>query len=94
MASERVWGPATAKRSEYLLSQLNISIGRLPVTEIGPADVLAAIRKIEAKGNHESARRTLQLASSVFRYAVATVRLDADSTRDLRGALIVPKVTH
>ncbi|MGV7123270.1 tyrosine-type recombinase/integrase [Sphingopyxis sp. 550A] len=90
----RAWAPATAKRSEYLLSQLSISIGRLPVTDIGPADVLAAIRKIEAKGNHESARRTLQLASGVFRYAVATVRLDSDPTRDLRGALIVPKVTH
>jgi integrase len=90
----RAWAPATAKRSEYLLSQLSISIGRLPVTEIGPADVLAAIRKIEAKGNYESARRTLQLASGVFRYAVATVRLDSDPTRDLRGALIVPKVTH
>src|SRR3546814_6580410 len=49
---------------------------------------------MEDKGNLESARRTLQLASSVFRYAVATVRLTSDPTRDLRGALISPKVTH
>src|SRR3546814_16857572 len=49
---------------------------------------------MEDKGNLESARRTLQLASSVFRYAVATVRLNSDPTRDLRGALISPKVTH
>src|SRR3546814_254039 len=91
---EKAWATSTATRSEYLLSQLAISIGRVPVAEIGPADVLAAVRKMEDKGNLESARRTLQLASSVFRYAVATVRLNSDPTRDLRGALISPKVTH
>jgi len=91
---EKAWAPATASRSEYLLSQLNASIGRLPINEIEPADVLAATRKIESKGNLESARRTLQLASSVFRYAVATARLGSDPTRDLRGALTAPTVTH
>lgn len=88
------WAPATATRSEYLLSLLHNSIGGLPIAEIEPADVLAAIRKIENKGNLESARRTLQLSSMVFRYAVATARLRSDPTRDLRGALTAPTVTH
>lgn len=88
------WAPATATRSEYLLSLLNNTIGGLPIAEIEPADVLAAIRKIESKGNLESARRTLQLSSMVFRYAVATARLRSDPTRDLRGALTAPTVTH
>ncbi|HVK80688.1 MAG TPA: integrase arm-type DNA-binding domain-containing protein [Verrucomicrobiae bacterium] len=91
---EKAWALATASRSEYLLSLLNGSIGRLAINEIEPADVLGAIRKIEGKGNLESARRTLQLASAVFRYAVATARLASDPTRDLRGALTAPKVTH
>ena len=91
---EKAWAPATAKRSEYLLSVLNRSIGRLVINEITPADVLTAIRKIEGRGNLESARRTLQLASSVFRYGVATARLPSDPTRDLRGALTSPRVTH
>lgn len=90
----KAWAPATAVRSEYLLSLLTPSIGRMPVNDIEPADVLAAIRKIEKKGNLESARRTLQLASAVFRYAVATARLKSDPTRDLRGALTAPTVTH
>jgi integrase len=47
-----------------------------------------------AGGNLESARRTLQLASMVFRFAVATARLRSDPTRDLRGALTAPTVTH
>ncbi len=90
----KAWAPATAKRCEYLLSLLDGSIGRLAINEIEPADVLTALRRIEAKGNLESARRTLQLASAVFRYAVATARLASDPTRDLRGALTAPTVTH
>jgi integrase len=91
---EKGWAPATATRSEYLLSLLNGTIGSLPITDIEPADILAAIRNIENKGNLESARRTLQLSSMVFRYAVATARLRSDPTRDLRGALTAPTVTH
>jgi integrase len=88
------WSPATAKRSEYLLSLLHGNIGRMPITKIKPIEVLTAIRRIENKGNLESAKRTMQLAGSVFRYAIATARLESDPTRDLRGALLSPKVTH
>lgn len=91
---EKGWTASTAIRCEYLLSRLNVSLGRLPIAEIEPADVLAAVRKFEARGKLESARRTLQLASAVFRYAVATARLASDPTRDLRGALTTPTVTH
>ena len=54
---EKPWSAATAQRCEYLLSQISGSIGRLTINEIEPSDVLAAIRKIEGKGNLESARR-------------------------------------
>jgi integrase len=91
---DKAWAAATATRSEYLLSLLDSSIGRVAIAEIKPPDVLAAVRKIEDKGRRESARRTLQLASAVFRYAVATGRLASDPTRDLRGALTAPTVKH
>jgi integrase len=91
---QKAWAVSTATRSEYLLSLLKGSIGKLPITDIEPADVLTAVRKIERKGQLESARRTLQLAGAVFRYAVATARLSSDPTRDLRGALTAPTVTH
>lgn len=91
---QRGWAPATATRSEYLLSLVCGSIGHLPIGEIEPMDVLTAIRRIEGKGKLESARRSLQLAGAVFRYAVATARLGSDPTRDLRGALTAPTVTH
>lgn len=90
----KAWAASTAVRSEYLISLLNVSLGRMAIAEIEPADVLAAVRKIERKGKLESARRTLQLAGAVFRYAVATARIASDPTRDLRGALTAPTVTH
>lgn len=91
---DKAWAASTAARCEYLLSLLDSSIGKMPIHEIEPIDALAAIRKIEKRGKLESARRTLQLASAVFRYAIATARLKSDPTRDLRGALTVPTVTH
>jgi len=90
---QKAWAASTATRSEYLLSLLKGSIGKLPITDIEPADVLIAVRKIERKVQLESARRKLQLAGAVFRYAVATARLPSDPTRDLRGALTAPTVT-
>ncbi len=91
---DKAWAPSRAKRCEYLLSLLDGSIGKMPIDEIEPIDVLAAVRNIEAKGKLESSRRRIQLAGAVFRYAVATVRLKSDPSRDLRGALINPTVTH
>jgi len=61
---------------------------------IATIDVLVALRKIEAKRNYETARRVLQLAGRVFRYAVATARIAVDPTRDMRGALITPRPKH
>ena len=70
---DRPQSPATAAKSDWLAAQLNPAIGPIPVASIEPGDILAALRKLERKGNLESARRALQFASQVFRYAVATV---------------------
>src|SRR5690606_14309081 len=78
---------STADKSEYYISRMGPAFARLPISSITPPDVLAVLRRIEAKGNYETARRVLQLAGRVFRYAVATARLDSDPSRDLRGAL-------
>ncbi|MEN7538574.1 tyrosine-type recombinase/integrase [Aurantiacibacter flavus] len=87
------WAPATATRSKYLLSLLRGTIGHMPIVDILPIDVLAAVRRIESKGQLESARRTLQLAGAVFRYVVAAARKPSDPTCNLRGALTTPTVT-
>ena len=43
---EKPWAASTAIRCEFLLSRLEPAIGRLPIADIEPADVLAAVRKM------------------------------------------------
>lgn len=84
----------TLEKAEFHLSRLVPSLGRLPVTDITAPDVLAVLRVYEKQGKNETANRLLQLASRIFRYAVATARLTSDPTRDLRGAITAPRVKH
>ena len=85
---------ATVEKFHFLLKHLDPRLGKMPIADIIATDVLHVLRKIEGRGNLESARRTLQFSSQVFRYGVATARLVSDPTRDLRGALIVPQTKH
>ena len=85
---------STAEKSEYYISRMGPIFARLPIAEIAAPDLLAVLRRIEATGNYETARRVLQLAGRVFRYAVATARLPSDPSRDLRGALTAPQPKH
>lgn len=90
----KAWAKPTATKNEWLVSMLLPALGPLPVTDIEPLEVLAAVRKIEARGHLETAQRALRMASAVFRYAVATARLKSDPTRDLKGALLTPNTKH
>lgn len=49
-------------------------VGSRPITSITAQELLAALRRIEARGRHETAHRVRSLAGRVFRYAVATGR--------------------
>lgn len=69
-------------------------IARMPIAEITAPDLLAVLRRIEAKGNFETSRRVLQLSGRVFRYAIANARMASDPSRDLRGALTAPQPKH
>lgn len=85
---------STAEKSEYYISRMGPVIARMPISEIAAPDLLAVLRRIEARGNYETSRRVLQLAGRVFRYAIATARLASDPSRDLRGALTAPQPKH
>lgn len=83
----------TTMKANWLLEQLK-PIASMPVADIKPIEVLAALKKLEGRGKHESARRCRSFASRVFRYAVATGRGEMDPTSVLRGALITPRIKH
>ncbi len=84
----------TVGKARWLLSLLEPDLGGRPVSEISPAELLAALKKVEARGHLETARRMRSFAGRVFRYAVATTRANADPAAALRGALVTPTVTH
>jgi len=62
-------------------------IGARPVGGITAPELLAVLRRIEARGRLETAHRAHQNCGAVFRYAVATGRAERDPSGDLRGAL-------
>lgn len=69
-------------------------LGNRPVAELTAPEVLAVLRRIEARGAVETAHRALGYLSAIFRYAVATGRALSDPCRDLRGALSPRKEKH
>ena len=86
--------PVTLDKIRWLLSKAYPVIGSLPIAQITPHEALAVLRKVEATGRYESARRMRSVLSRVFRYGVATVRCDKDVAADLRGAIATPKTKH
>ena len=62
-------------------------LGSRPVAAITAQELLAVLRRIEARGRHETAHRVRALAGRVLRYAVATGRAQFDVAADLRDAL-------
>jgi integrase len=79
---------ATLGKARWLLEGFLLpEFGSSPIGHITAPQILAALRKVEAKGAHETAQRAMQKCSQVFRYAIATGRAERDPTIDLRGAL-------
>lgn len=93
-ASREGRAAVTIKKSHWLLSLMTPSLGARPIADITPAELLATLKKVEAKGHLETARRMRSLAGRVFRYGVATSRAAGDPAAVLRGALTAPTVTH
>jgi len=83
-----------ARTLSILNSYLLPYVGGKPVKDITAPMLLEVLRKIEAKGIVETARRAKQVVSQVFRYAVITGRAQHDPAADLKGALQVPKKKH
>ena len=78
---------ATLDKTEYHLHLANRDFGRKPISEINAPMILKLLRKIEAKGNYETAHLLRARIGSIFRFAVASGIADSDPTYALRDAL-------
>jgi integrase len=86
--------PRTLEKLRWLLKFAYPSIGERRVAEITAPELLSVLRKVEARGRYETARRLRSTCGMVFRYAIATGRAERDPSTDLRGALTAPKAKH
>ena len=69
-------------------------IGEKEIKEITPASLLAVLRRVESRGALDTAHRLHQTCGQIWRYAVATGRVERDITHDLKGALPPAIETH
>lgn len=95
-AAAREWleqGKSGWSEAHYVREKRNLEkdlipfIGRMIIRKIEPVELLAVIRRVEARGALSVADRVLLTAHSVWGYAVATGRADRDITGDIRKAL-------
>jgi integrase len=84
----------TLAKKRWLLDFAYPAIGDRPIAEITAPEVLAVLRKVEARGRYETARRLRSTCGMIFRYAIVTGRAKRDPSVDLRGALTAPNVIH
>jgi hypothetical protein len=87
---------ATTQEKVYGYLKRNIfpMIGGVPISSLKATDVLACLRKMEARGVGESTHRVKQICGQVFRFAVASGMIGRDFTADLKGALKTIKTKH
>lgn len=92
---EPVWA---ASHSSKVIGRLEADvfpwIGNRPMDSLTAPDLLAVLRKVEARGAADTAHRILQNFGQVFRYAVATGRATHNPAPNLRGALRALKKSH
>ncbi|MBB5687880.1 tyrosine-type recombinase/integrase [Sphingobium boeckii] len=84
----------TIEKVRWLLEMAYPVIGDRPINQIDIQEILVVLRKLEARGCYESARRMRSVISRVFRYGIATGRAQRDFASDLRGAIVTPKTRH
>jgi len=69
-------------------------LGSKAISEITPPQILETVKRIENLNKLETAHRTLQATSQIFRHAVQTGRALRDPCVDLKGALPATVVKH
>jgi integrase len=85
---------ATLRKAHWFLDLLRPAIGAMPLADVDPQMMLAPLKRLEARGNLETAKKCRSFASRVFRYGAATGRCTNDPTSILQGALVTPKARH
>lgn len=89
------WSDTHKDRTQNLFkNHLFPWLGKRPITEITPPELLDVLHKVQNRGLLETAKRAKQTASQVFRHAIRIGKLTSDPSRDLNGGLTTSKQKH
>ena len=89
------WSPYYSRQVErFLAADVFPYIGTLPIRSVTAAHLLELVRRVEGRGAKTVALLLRQWSSTIFRYAVATLRADSDPAAALKGAITHPKTKH
>lgn len=89
------WSSLYHKQATKCLEQNAFpKIGRLPIRNVTAAHLLEILQAMEKRGAETYALQLRQWCSAIFRYAVVTLRADADPAAALKGAIHRPQINH
>lgn len=89
------WSERTAKNIiQRLQADIFPAIGRMPIHEIKHRDLIAALRKIEARGAGEIAHRLKAVCSQVFSYAIQIGLTERNLVVDMKDVLKTTRAGH
>lgn len=66
------------------------AIGTRPISEVKPAELVAMIKKIAARGAPDMAKRCAEISGQVFRYAVAHGIAERNPAADIKPGDVLP----
>lgn len=69
-------------------------IGRKPIADIKPLELLNVLRRMEDRGATEKAKKVRQRCGEVFRYAIVTGRAEYNPAPDLTSAMAGHESNH
>ncbi|OIP17987.1 MAG: integrase [Comamonadaceae bacterium CG2_30_59_20] len=91
------WAPITHDRIQAsLVADIFPTLGARPIASIKPGEIMAAVKKVEARGAAEQADRVLKRVKAVYRWAVTHERIELNPMVDLvPGEIFKPRhITH
>ncbi len=74
----------------WLDKEIYPAIGRKPLADVTPADVLAMMRAMSESGKPKSAEYARQVVAQVFQYAIQNLRTKFNPAREVQGAIVIP----
>ena len=91
------WAPVTLTRIRASLeADIFPALGARPIASIKPGEIMAAVKKVEARGAADQADRVLKRVKAVYRWAVTHERIETNPMVDLvPSEIFKPRhVTH